>query len=147
MSQPLKFFSRHEPTDEVKNLIKKTVMSLRLQPFYGSSIEEQYGHEYVRAEADIQLQQDSKPFFDGLEILERVVGDYPEKGDEITLAGVFPAEIIGEMVSKALSLDFKLNVITFKYERNRETDTVSELKKAVTWQVSHGLLEILGVDA
>ena len=145
MSQTLKFFSRHEPTDEVKSLIKKTVTALRLQPFYSSSIEEEYRHEYVRAEADYELQQDSKPFFDGLEILERVVGDYPEKGDEITLAGVFPAKIIGDMVSKALSLDFRLNVITFEYERDRETNTVSELKKAVVWQVSHGFLEIVEV--
>lgn len=147
MTQVLKFFSRHEPTDEVKNLIKKTVIGLMLQPFYSSSIEEQFGHEYVRAEADYQLEQDSNPFSDGLEIIERVAGDYPEKGDEITLVGVFPAEIIGDMVSKALSLDFRLNVITFKYERDRETNTVSQLKKAVVWQVSHGFLEILEVDA
>lgn len=145
MTQILKFFSRHEPTDEVKNLIKKTVVALRLQPFYSSSIEEQFGHEYVRHEVDYSLLQDSEPFKDGLEILERVIGDYPERGDIVTLAGVFPAKILGEMVSKALSLDFRLNAITFEYERDRETNTVSRLKKAVVWQVSHGSLEILEV--
>lgn len=143
--QKLKFFSRHEPTNEVKNLIEKTIVTEMLQPFYSSSIEEQHGHEYVHVEAEFQLEQDSNPFSDGLEILERVVGDYPEKGDTITLAGVFPAEILGEMVSQALKLGVNLAVITFKYERDRETNTVSQLKKAVVWQVCHGFFEILEV--
>ena len=151
MSQTLYYFSRHAATDEQKKLIEKCLIRHSMRPFYQATEEKQYGHEYVHTEAPFEVQQVSFNLETGIEAMQVALElpdwEYPEKGDEVTLAGVFPADFLGHMVEYALRKGIYLNVITFKYERDRETCTVMELKYATVWQVENGVFSMKVVFA
>lgn len=147
----IRYFSRHEATPEIIESINNTLDGMGIYSHHHEWESDGLtrGHSWT----DINVQQDSTPFYSGVEVIERAldvldnyVQDGIEKGIEpLNIAGVFPAEIIGRLVEAVQNQNVpvkKLNVITFKYKRDRETNTVSNLTHTIVWEISSDKLNI-----
>lgn len=109
----IKFYSRHDVTDE----IKKGIEQVTNKP--------------------CSIEQDSDPFVSGFDIVIRSMPDNISSDNTVTVAGVFPAEILGEIIAyvQGSSYPHNFKIITFKYKRDRETNTVSQMSHVVVWDI------------
>lgn len=143
----IKFFSRHDARNEIKEAINSSLEHMGITTHEKSFQLEGENFERGYTWSDAQIIQDSKPFSSGLEIIERAIdsldiapNEYGDiEVDTLVIAGVFPADIIGriiEVVQGEYSPCTNLKIITFKYERDREANTVSHLTHTIVWEVS-----------
>lgn len=141
--QKLNFYSRHTATPQIKKAIVEVLEHLDLEKFSCHTSWQEKGEPFERGFTtfDCELKQDSIPFNCGIEILEKEEDSQEEESSTTTFAGVFPAMTIGQMVEavqKGLTDIKSVNIITFVYERDRETNTVSDLVSAVVWSCALG---------
>lgn len=139
MNRSLKYFSRHELTEEQRGLINKvlfedniTAYSRDIGGFVASEDSAHGAHGDYVPNWEVSIDWITSPIGRGLDLVD-------ENEEEQVIAGVFPADMLIDALISAQSIGLSLKVITFKFNRDRGgrdgQATVLDLASAIIYSV------------